>query len=481
MSGVRLLPTNIPAEQALLGAILSNKKAFDLCGELAPEHFADPVNAIVFQAVHRRLTAGHSADPVTLKAFLENVGIGDEVPGGSINAYLVSLLSAMVSINSVGEYAEAIMDAALRRGLIDLCGTITEKAYGTTVAAGEARATASAAIADMERLAVSSGGAVAISIRAAIDAAIKQSEAAYRGDKGSAAIPLGIAALDERWGGLFPQALDMLGARSSAGKTALANQIARNIAGSGVPVGFFSLEVGRRDWGMANLASLSGVSVNDLRTGRLDDAKTRQIMVAQRVLEALPIELVDRAGITLDEAVAEMRLLRRRKGCRVFFVDHRNKLGRPPGFERHTKLDWYGHITDTLKRTAKALDVSIVLLVQLSRDMMRRDDPRPCVADIEYAGEQDADSIALLWRPIMHLTEPVRGKLSAEAHANALSKYHADRTELANVAEVIMAKRRFGDPGVAKLRFDGATLSFHDPAVAVADNLDDMLMGRWGM
>src|SRR5208283_3462828 len=118
----RLPPSNLQAEQALLGALLANNKAYErTCGFLKPEHFADPIHARIYGAIARRINAAQLADAVTMKAEFEHSGVLDEVGG---TAYLAQLLSAMVGIINAGEYGRAIHDAWLRRQLIDIGETV---------------------------------------------------------------------------------------------------------------------------------------------------------------------------------------------------------------------------------------------------------------------------------------------------------------------------------------------------------------------
>src|SRR6185312_15751342 len=125
----RLPPSNRQAEEALLGALLANNKAYERVSEfLAPEHFADPINGRIYQAISRRIEAGQLADAVTLKAELERDNMLEEV-GGTI--YLTQLLSAMVGIINAGEYGHAIHDAWLRRQLIDIGETVVNNAFAT--------------------------------------------------------------------------------------------------------------------------------------------------------------------------------------------------------------------------------------------------------------------------------------------------------------------------------------------------------------
>src|SRR5690348_4931055 len=124
----RLPPSNVQAEQALLGALLANNRAYERVSEfLSPEHFADPIHGRIYQAVVRRIEGGQLADAVTLKAEFEHSGVLQEVGG---TAYLAQLLSAMVGIINAGEYGRAIHDAWLRRQLIDIGETVVNNAFG---------------------------------------------------------------------------------------------------------------------------------------------------------------------------------------------------------------------------------------------------------------------------------------------------------------------------------------------------------------
>src|SRR5579859_517087 len=124
----RLPPSNLQAEQALLGALLANNRAYERVSEyLAAMHFVDPVHGRIYQSIARRIEAGQLADAVTLKAEFEHSGILEEVGG---TAYLAQLLSSMVGIINAAEYGRAIHDAWLRRQLIDIGETVVNNAFG---------------------------------------------------------------------------------------------------------------------------------------------------------------------------------------------------------------------------------------------------------------------------------------------------------------------------------------------------------------
>jgi len=457
---VRLPPANPACEQAVLGAVLANNRAFDLCGTLQSEHFADPLHQELWEAIGRRIRLGQSVSPLTLKAFVENTGLCDDVGGVG---YLVSLLSAMVAIQVVPEYARAIQDCALRRRLLVIAEELEQRAYGTDINDGDGFGTASLAVTQIETAIAAAGSSGTSSIGEATAAALSLSEAAASGK--SPAILTGIAGLDSIWGGLHCKETDFLAARTSTGKTTLALQIARNVAAAGHMVGLISAEISKEQLGMMNVCSLAGMSADHFRNqANWSQADAERVIRAQKHLMQLPIDIADVPGIGLSELLGQMRIWKRRDKCRLVIVDHRSLIGRDSHGERMGILQWYPYLHRTLRIAAKTLDISLLLLVQISREILRRDDTRPRISDIEYAGEQDADNICMLYRPELHIGEyPVRKtNETAEQHGNRASEWYALRASLTGKAEAIMGKRRFGKPGIVPLLFDGTSFNFRD-------------------
>lgn len=462
----RDLPANLPAEAALLGAILVNNRAYDYCRGLMPEHFCDDVNREIYRACQRRIEAGRKVDPLILKVALENTGLLADVGGVG---YLTGLVSQMVAITNAGDYAVAIRDCAVRRAAIKAAEGVIERAYGTDLKDGDGTNTVSWGIGELENAATLSGSLARSNMAGAVGEAIDQSAAAQRGETSAMGLLTGIPSLDEMWAGLYPGSLDLLGARPQTGKTSLACQIARKCArdllaaGTGC-VAFLSLEMPARDLGLVNLASMTGIAADDIRRGRYDTKQAWALELARRELATLPIEIIDRPRLPLLEAIGELRTLKRTRGLRLAIADHRNLFGRDEQFARMSKLDWYQEITQRLKAAAKMLDVPIMLLVQIGRGVEGRDDPRPRMSDLEYAGEQDADNVVLLYRPELHSGGPPPKKMNEqdEPYANRVSAWHQDRRAQRGKAECIFAKRRFGPNGICQLKFDGPTTTFSD-------------------
>ncbi|MDP9082452.1 MAG: hypothetical protein M3N50_01595 [Pseudomonadota bacterium] len=460
-------PINAEAEAAVLGAILANNRAMDLCIGLEAHHFAYTANQEIFRACQRRISLGRKVDAVTLKGVFENsqLFVGQE---HGASGYLAHLLASLVGIDTAGDYARAVIDCYQRRRLIKIAQEINDRAYYATNPQDEMDASAIGAWAqsELDDVAADASTRQGVGLAAAVERAVSQSEAAQRGERTAIGLMTGIASLDEMWGGLHAGSLDILGARSKTGKTSFALQIARHVASEGAFVGIISLEMPARDVGLFNLASLSGVGADNIRRGRYNTDQAGRILQAQRELAILPIEICDQPRLTLADGVSFLRGLKRKRNLRLAIVDHRNLFGRDAGVERTPRLDWYGEVTQRLKNTAKMLNIAVLLLVQINRGVESRDDPRPRVADLEYGGEQDADNVVLLYRPELHFAAvpPKRFNETEEHYANALARQYEERQKLRGTGEVILAKRRFGPEGICHLNFVGHTMTWVDPA-----------------
>lgn len=441
-------PANLRAEASLLGSILCDNRALDQCIGLSADAFFDPLNGAIFDACKRRIEMGREVDPV----ILSNAMIAD--PG-----YLVGLASQMVSTRYVSEYANAIRDCALRRREIDIAKALTEGAY-----TAEGSASLTAAMRALEEAGAAHGLGGATSMADAVEAALTQSDAAYRGDARARGLNTGITSLDQALGGLHDGSLNIIGARSGEGKSSMALQIARHVAteGSGMtPVAIFSMEMSSEDIGLVNLASTTGISADNIRLGRYDLHMANDLLEARVKLFHLPIHIVDTPALPLGEAITILRSLKRRHGIRLAIFDHRDLFGRDPGHERDVEVPWYRHVTATLKAAAKTVGIPFILLVQLNRDIERREDKRPRKSDLYGAGEQDADNIILLYRPELHMGDgPRRGPESEAIYADRLSRWEQERENCRGRCDAFLVKRRFGPPGMVSLRFDGPSLTF---------------------
>jgi replicative DNA helicase len=306
----RLPPSNVEAEQALLGSLLANNpKTIDRCQFLRPEHFADPANAFIFKRAMERIAAGQLADPVTLKTDFENTGVLEEYGG---TKYLVQLISANVGWMATGDYARAIYDTWLRRKLLDVCHDASEAAYGAEP--GEPVEDMINRAAEAVMALGEHGIASSTDLGVAVNGAIRRSEAAYKGTPGFARLDTGIAPVDALWGGLWPGQLYYLMARSRTGKTPFMMQLVRNVAarlkaeGQGEHVHVFSLEMTAEDLATINLASTTRWTSDQIRTGEIDDWHDALSDAAQIFRIGLWTECDDQGVFEWKATTLKMRL-----------------------------------------------------------------------------------------------------------------------------------------------------------------------------
>ena len=460
----RLPPSNIQAEQSLLGAILANNRALERCPGLEPEHFADPVHGRLFQVCQKIVQAGGVADGVTLKNRLEHSGILDEVGG---TAYLAQLLSAMVGIINAGEYAAAVREAWVRRQVIDISAQAINCAFGTDPDLDPATIVTDA-VDQMMKVSEVADLQAAGTWADAVDAAVDGSEEAAHAGEGHCLLT-GIATLDSLWGGFWPGFLDLLGARLGQGKTGLAMQIAEHVA-RGLPEGqavqIFSLDMSREDLAVRMLASATGIPSDSIRRGKVSMAEGEALVLARKDLRGLPLLVPDKAGMTLSEVCMGARIAVKRKGAVLVIVDHMIRIRPDKSMRNMSRTEQVDLIAWTLKELAKELGVPVLALTQLSRMTDRREgagSQRPQISDMMYGGESHADNIALLWREETYLgakpPEPP-ARLKAETKAEMSAEWWKKKEALANKAEVILAKRRFGQVGAVMLDFDGPRTRF---------------------
>jgi len=487
----RLPPSNIQAEQSLLGAILANNRAYERVADfLLPHHFSDPVHGQLYQAMAERILDGRLADAVSMKHALENSGVLD--PAGGF-PYLATLLASMVGIINAGEYGTAIVDSWMRRNLIDIGETIVNRAFG--VAPGtDAKAQIELAIGALDKLGTDQRGSDRmVSIGAAVSGAIARAQAIYSG-KIEPAVFSGMQTVDRAFGGFWAEDLILLAGLPGAGKTALAVQIAFSAAkkwfddavrDGATPeqaenrpgIVLWSLEMGPQALGARVAAYRAGISVEDLLSGRLDMEKALRLRIALAECQHLPLRIRDGRRTGLKLLPARIRRHLRQTPERLCIVDHLLVKG-----DEQTDGRFAGNDVATvqqtvwqLQRTAVETHLPLIVLTHASRASSRTGQ-RPTQADIKWAGEGTADVLAFVHRPIqtMDTSPPARGaRESDEAYERRKNRWHQEQDDSKNLAEIVIAKRRQGPTGVFRMRFNGATTSFSEWSSGGQDDLGE--------
>jgi replicative DNA helicase len=466
----RALPHNIEAEQALLGALLVNNDIYDRVANLVQAaHFFDPVHARIFEVAAERIRRNALATPVTIKAFFED-DAGLRELGGA--AYLVRLAGAAISLFAARDYAQLVYDLAIRRELILLGQNISDKAART-----ELDSEPKDQIVEAEQALYQLGEQGKVdkgfqTFRRAVIDAVKVANAAYERDGGLAGLSTGLVDLDKRLGGMHPSDLLILAGRPSMGKTSLATNIAFNIArayrkgtkpdGSegaveGGVVGFFSLEMSSEQLAARVLSEASRVPSHQIRHGDMTEDEMRRFIEAAKELENCPLFIDDTPALPISTIAARARRLKRQHGLDALFVDYL-QLARPASSRSEGRVQEVSEITQGLKAIAKELNIPVVALSQLSRQVESREDKRPQLSDLRESGsiEQDADVVMFVFREEYYKEREKPGDHDIEG----MMKWKDAMSALHGRAEVIIGKQRHGPIGTIELAFEGEFTRF---------------------
>ena len=468
-AGTDPMPHSIEAEQQLLGAILTNNDIFDrIASVVSADHFYDPVHARIFDTAASRIAKNALASPVTLKTFLED-DEGLKELGGP--AYLVRLAGAAISAFAARDYAQMIYDLSVRRELITVGQTIAQKAQKMDVES-EPRAQIVEAEQELYRLAEqgSSDSGFQSFLKAVTDA-VNVANAAYQREGGLAGVSTGLIDMDKKLGGLHRSDLLILAGRPSMGKTSLATNIAFNVAKAykkgllpdgqegaidGGVVGFYSLEMSAEQLAARILSEASEVPSEQIRRGDMTETEFRRFVEAAKSLEACPLYIDDTPALPISQLAARARRLKRTHGLDVLIVDYL-QLVRGTG-RNENRVNEISEITMGLKAIAKELDIPVIALSQLSRQVENREDKRPQLSDLRESGsiEQDADVVMFVFREEYYKEREKPGDHEMEK----MAAWQEDMERLHGKAEVVIGKQRHGPIGTVELSFEGRFTRF---------------------
>ena len=464
-------PHNIEAEQALLGAILVNNSAFDAVADIVrPEHFATGVHGRIYQAIEMLVAKGSRADPVTLKECFDQDAALENIGGAG---YLIKLVNSIVTIVNARDYAQQIADLWLAREIMNACEQAILEAASVDFTRPAKGVVESLDAALFGATSQGPSADAAIDAYASAQAAIQQAEEAYKNDGRITGLTTGLADLDEILSGLHAGDLIVLGGRPSMGKTALADCIgmaaARHfmLSGKRKAVAMFSLEMPHRQLSMRRLATISGIPLEDVKRGRLRRGDWESLLNARDDLKALPLITDDTSDLSVTEIRARSRRIARRRGLGLVIVDHLGFVRGSTESKRNGETAVISEITKGLKQLAKDLGVPVLALSQLSRDLERRDDKRPMLADLRQSGsiEQDADVVLFVYRHQYYLerARPAsRPGEKAEAFAEREQEWKDALSKCENMADIIVAKHRNGRCGEVKTFFHGTRTVFEN-------------------
>ena len=463
------LPHNIEAEQQLLGAILTNNDVYDrISSTIRAEHFFEPVHQRIFEIAAARIQKNALASPVTLKAFLED-DAGLRELGGP--AYLARIAGAALSAYAARDYAQMLYDLAVRRELIGLGRDISAAAAKVDVAS-EPRDQIVEAEQRLYKLGEQGHAERGFqSFLKAVTDAVNMANAAYQREGGLAGVSTGLVDIDKKLGGLHRSDLLILAGRPSMGKTALATNIAFNVAKAykrgrrpdgtegtidGGVVGFFSLEMSAEQLAARVLSEASEVPSEQIRRGDMTEAEFRRFVEAAKTLEACPLYIDDTPAIPISQLAARARRLKRTHGLDLLVVDYLQLVR--PATARDSRVNEVSEITQGLKAIAKELDIPVMALSQLSRQVENREDKRPQLSDLRESGsiEQDADVVMFVYREEYYKEREKPG----DHDLAKMAEWQAAMEQVHGKAELVIGKQRHGPIGTVDLSFEGRFTRF---------------------
>ncbi len=424
----RVPPHNLDAEQSLLGAMLLSRDAIAAAVETCrADDFYKPAHAHIFDAACSLYSQGEPVDPVTVADELARAGLLDAVGGV---AALIGLQADTPATASAGRYARIIEEHALLRRLIGVAGEIAELGYQVPDNIEAVVDRAESMVFEVAERRVTDS---LKPLRELLAESLDRLEALYNKGDAITGVPTGYIDLDERLSGLQKSSLVIVGARPAMGKTSFALGIAAHATMEArVPTLMFSLEMSHPELTQRLLVSEARVDASRIRNGRLLDSDWPKISHAIGRLGEAPLYIDENPNLTVMEVRAKARRLKaRQEGLGLIIIDYLQLMtGRHNAENRQVEVS---EISRGLKILARELEIPVLALSQLSRNLETRADKRPTLADLRESGslEQDADVVLFLYRDEIYNPEsPDRG-----------------------TAEVIVSKHRNGPTGSTQLAF----------------------------
>ena len=456
------LPSNIEAEQSLIGSVLVNNDIIDEISNIVNAgKFFDPVHRKIYEVIENLNNKGMIANPITLKNYFENDSGLSEVGGVD---YLVKLTRFSSSIKQAIDYAKIIHEMFVKRELIFISDGIEDQAKDD-----QTEKTGENIIEDAEKslFDLAERGNFSqtfMKFNQAVDQTIEMATLAMKSDHGIIGVPTGLTDLDQKLGGLHKSDLIIIAGRPSMGKTALATNIAfyaaknmqeNNEKGS---VAFFSLEMSSEQLSTRILSEQARISSHEIRTGKASEDTLNRYIETSRNIYDLPLYIDETPAIAISTLSNRARRIKRLFGLKLIVVDY-IQLMRTNSNRMDGRVQEISEITQGLKALAKELNVPVVALSQLSRAVEQRDDKKPQLSDLRESGsiEQDADVVLFVYREQYYLEkkEPKQGSIE---HAEWQSKM----SDIHGLANLIVGKHRHGSTGTVHVEFEGIYTKFKD-------------------
>jgi len=469
---------NFDAEIAVIGCLLWDNRTYEKIADfLNEDHFVDLNNKKIFKNIKKLLDQNILVTTITLKNYLEE----DDQKNFDNYKYLNQIKDSAPSIENAYQYAKLLYDLHIKRSLIGIGNEIIEGTQSNNELNG------------LEMIEKAENNLYLLSqtgssdrkhamFHDALKDAINIIDSSYRKEGKIAGIPTGLKDLDKKLGGLHNSDLIIIAGRPSMGKTALGTNIGFNAAKKfkeiqddfgnkttvdGGKVGFFSLEMSAEQLATRVLAEQSKISGDKMRKAELNKDDFKKIALVSSELENLNLFIDDNPILTIPSLRSRARRLKRLYNIDLIIIDYLQLMSGSPNGRNDGRVQEISEITRGLKAIAKELNIPIIALSQLSRQVEQREDKRPQLSDLRESGtiEQDSDVVMFIFRESYYLErmQPIRKSDEDDEKYNLRHQRWVELCESSyNLAEIIIAKQRHGPIGTIKTHFDSNFTKFSD-------------------
>ena len=431
------LPMSLEAEEALLGAVLLEPKAYlTIASFLSGEDFFLKRHEYIWNAFSRLQERNDAIDYVTLTRELEAMSVLGEIGG---QAYLTSLVNKTPSAVHAEVYGEMVSRTSTRRKMLMAADTIRQTALDEELPIDKVISEAEQALFNVSNSQIKREF---VPIWEAVSEYYDEIEKLLEMGAGTVGIPTGFKGLDGLLGGFQKSDLVVFAGRPGMGKTSWILTVAMQAARRGARVAIFTMEMGVEQMVQRLLSMETGIKIGQLRTANINPREQTRLTEAIGRISNLPLFIDDTPSIAPIEMRTKCRRLQHEYGLDMVMVDYMQLMSAGKAYENN-RVQEISYISRALKELARELNVCVLSTAQLSRAVEQRQDKRPQLSDLRESGsiEQDADAVMFLYRD---------------------EYYNPDATEFPNLAEVNLAKHRHGPPGKVELFFDGAITRFMD-------------------
>ena len=479
---------NFDAEIAVIGCLLWDNKSYEKIADfLIEDHFIDLNNKNIFKTIKRLLDKNILVTPITLKNYLEE----NDKDSFDNYTYLNQIKDSAPSTQNAYQYARLLYDLHIKRSLIGIGKNIIQDTISNEEDLEGINLIENAEN-DLYNLSQTGSSDRKYSLFGeSLKKAIDIIDQSFKREGKIAGLPSGLKDLDKKLGGFHNSDLIIIAGRPSMGKTALGTNIAFNAAKrfkekedefgnkttiDGGKIAFFSLEMSSEQLATRVLAEQSKISGDKMRKAELNKEDFKKIAKVSSELENLNLVIDDNPILTISSLRARARRLKRLYDIDMIIIDYLQLMSGSQNVKNDGRVQEISEITRGLKAIAKELNIPIIALSQLSRQVEQREDKRPQLADLRESGtiEQDSDVVMFIFRESYYLErmEPIK---KPDEQNDRYNERHQRWRELCesryNIADIIIAKQRHGPTGAIKTHFDPNFTKFSDLTRTEYDNI----------